>query len=290
MVLLSAAVGALALVLLRKAAQDEPDRPVVLLWHRPVWWVGVLAMGVEFLLQVAALASGPVSAVQVLVVMELPFCLVLSRVVLGGRLGPWEWTAITAMTVGVVVLLVALAPHGGHSDSLAPWTWSLGLTVTVAAIVAALVAARWTGRAARAVLAGVAAGMTAGLVAVLVKPVTSVVGRGLAAVGGDVAVVGRGRGERRGVPVAAERVAGGAVGGGAAGDHVGQSAAGRGVGCGRVPRAGADRLVAAGRRPGRGAAGGWRRAAVPLTTAGGSAGSATSLAIGPNADYEWEIG
>lgn len=182
LVLLSAAVGALALVLLRKAAQDEPGgpgRPVVLLWHRPVWLVGVLGLGVEFLLQVAALANGPVAAVQVLVVMELPFCLVLSRVVLGGRLEALEWAAISAMTVGVVVLLTALAPHGGRSESLAPWTWSLGLVVTVAAIVVVLLI-----RVARAVLAGVAAGMTAGLVAVLVKPVTSIVGRGLAAMVG----------------------------------------------------------------------------------------------------------
>lgn len=183
--LLSAACGALALVLLRKAAQDEPGRSglsVVLLWHRPVWLAGVLGLVVEFLLQVSALASGPVSAVQVLVVMELPFCLVLSRVVLGGQLGVLEWAAISAMTVGVVVLLSALAPRGGRSASLAPWTWLLALAVTVAAIVVALLTARRTGQVGRAVLAGVAAGMSAGLVAVLVKPVTSIVGRGWSAV------------------------------------------------------------------------------------------------------------
>lgn len=185
LVLLSAAVGALALVLLRKAAQDEPGRPglsMVLLWHRRVWLAGVLGLVVEFLLQVAALATGPVSAVQVLVVMELPFCLVLSRVVLGGRLGALEWAAISAMTIGVVVLLAALAPRGGRPAAVAPWTWLLGLVVTVSAIVVAFLAARWTGQVGRAALAGVAAGMSAGLVAVLVKPVTAIVGRGWDAV------------------------------------------------------------------------------------------------------------
>jgi len=189
LVLLSAAVGALALVLMRKATQAEQRRPrfsLALLWsqvrHRPVWTLGIVAMVAEFGLQSLALAGGPVSVVQVLVVTELPFCLILSRLVLGGRLAAREWSAVAAMTIGIVVLLVALAPHGGTPDSLGPLTWLRGLAVTIAVIAALLVTGRWTGAAARTALAGIAAGMTAGLVAVLVKPVTSIVGRGLGAV------------------------------------------------------------------------------------------------------------
>lgn len=184
LVLLSAAVGALALVLLRKAAQDEPGRSVLLLWHSPVWTAGVAAMVVEFLVQVMALATGPISTVQVLVVMELPFCLILSSMVLGGRLAVREWSAIVAMTSGVIVLLVALAPRGGDPTSPVAATWLSGIFLTIAAIAAALLAGRWTGAVTRTVLAGIAAGMTAGLVAVLVKPVTSIAGRGLGAVFG----------------------------------------------------------------------------------------------------------
>jgi drug/metabolite transporter (DMT)-like permease len=189
LVLLSAAVGALALVLLRKAALDEPGPPVfsfAVLWsmlrHRPVWTAGVAAMVVELLVQVLALATGPISTVQVLVVMELPFCLVLSRLVLGGRLAVREWSAISAMTVGVIVLLAALAPQGGDAVSPAPATWLFGLTATVAAIAIVLAAGRRTGAAPGTALAGIAAGMSAGLVAVLVKPVTSIAGHGVAAV------------------------------------------------------------------------------------------------------------
>jgi drug/metabolite transporter (DMT)-like permease len=186
LVLLSAAVGALALVLMRKGqGPGEPAFSLVLLWslvRRPVWLAGIAAMVVEFVLQLLALAGGPISLVQLLVVMELPFCLLLSRLVLGGRLAAREWSAVTALTVGIVVLLVTLAPHGGHPDSLDLITWLRGLAVTIAVIVTALVVGRRRGPAARTALAGIAAGTAAGLAAALVKPVTSAVGRGLGAV------------------------------------------------------------------------------------------------------------
>jgi drug/metabolite transporter (DMT)-like permease len=156
---------------------------LALLWllirHRPVWAAGIAGIVVEFVLQVIALAQGPVSMVQLLVVMELPFCLVLSRLILGGRLQAREWSAIAAMTVGIIVLLLTLSPRGGDPDSLNLISWFIGLAVTVAAIVAVLVAGRWTSPAARTALAGIAAGMTAGLIAVLVKAVTSHLGGGL---------------------------------------------------------------------------------------------------------------
>jgi drug/metabolite transporter (DMT)-like permease len=184
LVLSSAAVGALALVLLRKATQTAPDQStfsVALLWfllrHRPVWTAGVAAMVVEVVLQVLALAGGPVSTVQLLVVMELPFCLVLSRLILGGRLAVRDCSAICAMTIGVIVLLLNLSAHGGNPTSPGLATWLLGLVLTIVTITAALLARRWTGPVASTALTGIAAGMTAGLVAVLVKPVTATIGQ-----------------------------------------------------------------------------------------------------------------
>ncbi|HEX3788726.1 MAG TPA: DMT family transporter [Pseudonocardiaceae bacterium] len=181
LVLLATAVGALALVLLRKAMQDGPTHRVLspgllfsLLRHRPLWAVGIAALAVEFCLQVLALANGPVSMVQVLVVLELPFSLILSRLILGGHLHSREWSAVAAMTAGVMVVLVALAPHGGSAAALPATTWSVGLTITASAIVAVLVVGRRSGAGARTASAGTAAGMTAGLVAVLVKPATAV--------------------------------------------------------------------------------------------------------------------
>lgn len=181
LVLLSAAVGALALVLMRKAAENAGS---AVPWSQPVWLAGLAAMVVEFVLQLLALAFGPVSMVQLLVVMELPFCLILSRVLLGGRVRAREWSAVGAMTLGVIALLATLAPHGGTPDSLGVLTWSRGLAVTIAVIVLVLLAGARTSGVARPALAGVAAGMAAGLVAALVKPVTGSATRGLGAVVG----------------------------------------------------------------------------------------------------------
>jgi drug/metabolite transporter (DMT)-like permease len=185
LVLLSAAVGALGLVLLRKATQAEAEGPVfslTLLWllirHRPIWAAGLATIVVAFVLQVFALAGGPVSMVQLLVVMELPFCLILSRLILGGQLRLREWSAIGSMTLGLVVVLLALAPKDGDPGVVNLVTWLGGLVVTAAVIAAVLIAGRWTRAAARTALSGVAAGVAAGLIAVLVKAVTATLGRG----------------------------------------------------------------------------------------------------------------
>ncbi len=191
LVLLAAAVGALGLVLLRKATETEPPRSgfsLSLLWllirRRPVWAAGLGAIVASFALQIAALANGPVSLVQLVVVMELPFALILSAVLLGGRLKAREWSALVVMTVGVVTLLLSLAPGGGDPTAVSLISWLVGLTLTLGVIVAALAGARWTTRPAVATaLAGVAAGVSAGLGAVLVKPVAA------AAAGGPGAVV-----------------------------------------------------------------------------------------------------
>ena len=189
LVLAAAVVGALGMVLLRKATEAEPPRTgfsLSLLWllvrRRPVWAAGIATIVASYGLQVAALAGGPVSLVQLMVVMELPAVLILSSLLLGGRLGVREWVAIAAMTVGVAGLLLTLAPGHGDPQAADLTTWLVGLGVTVAAIVASLVAARWVRRGIATALYGGAAGMSAGLGAVLVKPVTAVADGGVLAV------------------------------------------------------------------------------------------------------------
>lgn len=189
LVLTAAAVGALGLVLLRKATQAEPERAefsLALLWllirARPVWAAGIATIVASFVLQVMALAGGPVSTVQLLVVMELPFVLVLSRLLLHGRLRILEWSAIAAMTLGIAVLLLSLSPAGGDPNSADLVTWLIGLVATTTVIVAALVAGRWARPVARTALAGIAAGAMTGLIAVLAKAVTAAAGRGFVAV------------------------------------------------------------------------------------------------------------
>lgn len=189
LVLAAAVVGALGMVLLRKATEAEPPRAgfsLSLLWllvrRRPVWAAGIATIVASYVLQVAALAGGPVSMVQLMVVMELPAVLILSALLLGGRLGAREWVAIAAMTVGVAGLLLSLAPGGGDPRSADLVTWLVGLGVTLSVIALALLAARWASRGIGAGLYGGAAGMSAGLGAVLVKPVTAVADGGILAV------------------------------------------------------------------------------------------------------------
>ncbi|RZT86236.1 hypothetical protein EV383_3127 [Pseudonocardia sediminis] len=189
LVLAAAVVGALGIVLLRKATEAEAPRAgfsLALLWllvrHRPVWAAGIATIVASYALQVAALASGPVSLVQLMVVMELPAVLVLSALLLGGRLGAREWAAIVAMTAGVGGLLLSLAPTGGDPESVDLLTWLVGLGVTLAAIAVALLVARRTRPGIGTALYGGAAGVSAGLGAVLVKPVTAVADGGALAV------------------------------------------------------------------------------------------------------------
>jgi drug/metabolite transporter (DMT)-like permease len=189
LVLAAAAVGALGLVLLRKATQAEPERPqfsLKLLWllirRRPVWAGGIVTLAASFVLQGIALANGPVSQVQLVIVMELPFALILSRLVLGGRLRAREWSAIVAMTLGVAVVLLTLSPAGGDPKSVNLLTWLLGLGVTAAVIAAVLVAGGRTRRPALSTaLAGIAAGVASGLIATLLKAVTAAMSDGFLA-------------------------------------------------------------------------------------------------------------
>lgn len=191
LVLLSAATNAAAMVLLRRSTEAEQDRPrfsLRLSWRlvrlRPVWGAGIATILVGFALQAFALANGPLSVVQLVILMELPFTLLLAWPVLGGRLRSGEWCAIAAMTVGLVVVLFSLAPTGG--DPFAPnlFTWLVGLAVTTALVLALLATGQRAGPAARTALFGVAAGVASGLIAVLVKAVVVALG------GGFIAVIG----------------------------------------------------------------------------------------------------
>ncbi len=178
LVILAALANASALVLLRKAAIAEPPAPsfsLRQLWTllgRPIWAAGMAMIVVGFLLQAAALTIGAVSMVQLLLVMELPFTLILSSVVLGGALRLREWTATAAMTGGLMLLLYTLAPSGGDAYSTGLTSWIIAATLTMAVIATLVTIGRRRG-VAKAALYGAATGMASGLVAVLVKAVVS---------------------------------------------------------------------------------------------------------------------
>jgi drug/metabolite transporter (DMT)-like permease len=185
---LAAIANAVASVLQRKAAQDEPDSETLslrLVWHllhRRVWLGGVGSIIVGFLLQAAALGHGELSVVQPVLLLELPFTLVLSSLVFGSRLGVREWGSSALMIAGLAGLLFFLSPSRGSSAHVTWLMWVLASAVNVAVVAAAVAWARLTGPGARkAALLGVAAGCGFGFTAALIKGMTVTFDHGAAA-------------------------------------------------------------------------------------------------------------
>lgn len=185
---LGAAGNASASVLQRKAARDEPDAnsfSIALVWHlahRPVWIAGIASVIAGFLLQVVALGNGPISLVQPVLVLELPFTLLLSSRVLGAQVHHREWWAVAALTAGLALLLLALAPRGGNPTTVSALSWLIGLAVSLAAVLTLTVLGRRHPGATGAAALGVATGIGFGLTAVLVKAMTATYTHGIGAV------------------------------------------------------------------------------------------------------------
>ncbi|MFI7685506.1 DMT family transporter [Streptomyces griseoaurantiacus] len=120
--------NALATVLQRRAALSVPQSRgfrlglVVDLLHRPVWVAGMLAVVVAGVGQAAALATGPLSLVQPLFVLELPLALLLASLAARTRLPGALWLAVAAVVAGLGVALAAAAPSG-QREHVSPDRW-----------------------------------------------------------------------------------------------------------------------------------------------------------------------
>jgi drug/metabolite transporter (DMT)-like permease len=187
---LAACANAASSVLQRKANREIPQsenlswRLIRELLHQPVWFGGVLAVIVGFLLQASALGTGQLAVVEPVLVLELPMTLILASRVFGSRMRWQEWASAIAMTAGLAGLLYFLSPSGDQSDSVPLRVWLIGIGVNLA-LVGALVAWARQGPAGRggsgkgsssrqAALLGVAAGSTFGLTAALMKGMTGI--------------------------------------------------------------------------------------------------------------------
>ena len=184
LVLLATVGNALALVLQRKAAQDSarmrgrPSGALRDMVRRPAWVAGMSIFVVAITLQILALSLGSVALVQPVLVMELPFTLLLGWWILGGALHGYEWFCVTIMTVGLVVLLGSLQPHGGAALRAGTLVWVLGTLVTVALLGLAVHAGRVSGPVGRAAFYGIAAGIGSGFVAVIIKAMADALEQG----------------------------------------------------------------------------------------------------------------
>jgi drug/metabolite transporter (DMT)-like permease len=190
---LAAGANAASSVLQRKANREIPQkenlswRLIRSLLHKPVWFGGILAVTVGFLLQATALGEGELSVVEPILVLELPLTLILASRVFGSSMGRREWASTLAMTAGLAGLLSFLSPAPGRSDKVHPYVWLIGIGVNLA-VVGALVAWGRQGPAGRrsgqrrsgkgssshqAAVFGVAGGAAFGLTAALMKGMTT---------------------------------------------------------------------------------------------------------------------
>ncbi|HET9896563.1 MAG TPA: DMT family transporter [Streptosporangiaceae bacterium] len=173
---LAGLVNATGNVLNRKAARDEPDqaefrlRLIADLMHRKVWLAAVGMMIVSFALAAAALGTGQLASVQLVVVLELPMTIIGGALLLRTPIGPREWLAIAALTVGVIGLLALLEPRPGPEKAIAPILWITMSVANIGALVVLFLAARSRSKpAVRASLLGVATGLGYGLTAAYTK-------------------------------------------------------------------------------------------------------------------------
>ena len=172
-----AAMGnATASVLQRKATTTQAEdasawKLMMGLVRTPAWVGGVGAMGVGFLLQAAALATGPISLVQPILIIELSFTLLLAAAVFHRGLHRREWGAVIGMSVGLAALLEALRPSGGDAYEAPLSRWLLGTAITMGVVVVLIVLGFRAHGVGRAAYLGVATGMGFGFTAALLSQI-----------------------------------------------------------------------------------------------------------------------
>ena len=166
------------------AASVDHNLRLKLLTHlvqRPMWLAGVLAGLAGVLLQVLALRFGSLIIVQVLLVANLEFALVLEATLWRQRLRRREWLAGGVVCIGLSLFLLVGAPTGGRERAPIA-TWVVAVAATAIVVLSAVVAARRATDAHRAVFLALAAGVVLGLSAALSKVVVTLLGEGVPSV------------------------------------------------------------------------------------------------------------
>ncbi|MDT0388826.1 MULTISPECIES: DMT family transporter [Streptomyces] len=172
--------NAVATVLQRKAALSVPRSEglraglMLDLLRRPVWLAGILAVIGAAVCQALALATGPLTIVQPLFVLELPLTLVVASLLMHRRLPRSGWLAVTVVVAGLAVALAAASPSGDRTH-VELGRWIPALAVCAGAVVGLALAAlkRPEGRA-RAACLGAATAISYAVTAALMKAATHI--------------------------------------------------------------------------------------------------------------------
>ena len=131
-------LAATGLLQLKAASKESSDNQFSLqmIWNlvrNRRWLAGIGAAVGSYLFQAVALATGPLSLVQPLVVSELLFAVPISARRHRSRLGLREWAGLLTVTAGLAVGIVAADPHRGHPiQPFSAWIWPLIAVVVIA--------------------------------------------------------------------------------------------------------------------------------------------------------------
>jgi drug/metabolite transporter (DMT)-like permease len=129
--------------------------------RQKLWVAGIAFAFLSYGFQSLALAFGPLSLVQPLILSELLFSLPLSARLYGARLGRQDWLGVLAVGLGLASALYLASPSGGNPrPALTGWLVLLASAGGLAAL--ALVVARRLSGAARASLFALAGGIIMG--------------------------------------------------------------------------------------------------------------------------------
>ncbi|PRH76524.1 hypothetical protein C6N75_25240 [Streptomyces solincola] len=173
--LCTALANAFATVLQRMAALSVPSSQGLRLGllrdlaRRPVWLAGMAAVLVSAVCQAAALATGPLTIVQPLFVLELPFALVIASLLSRSGLPRPAWAAVGAVVVGLGVGLAAADPTGNRTHvPISRWAVTLPVCAALVAVLITVGLRRPHGRT-RAACLGLATAISYALTAALMK-------------------------------------------------------------------------------------------------------------------------
>ncbi|MFC9679479.1 DMT family transporter [Streptomyces sp. NPDC056948] len=172
--------NAVATVLQRKAALTVPRSEgfraglMLDLLRRRVWLAGILAVIAAAVCQALALATGPLTIVQPLFVLELPLTLIVASLLMHRHLPGAGWLAVAVVVAGLAVALAAASPSGNRTHVELD-RWIPALAVCAGAVVALALAAlkRPEGRA-RAACLGAATAISYAVTAALMKAATHI--------------------------------------------------------------------------------------------------------------------
>jgi len=184
--LLTALCNGIASVLQRIAASSAPAKHALhlslfaYLIRRKVWLAGIGMVICAALCQAVALATGPVTLVQPIFIIELPFTLLVASRVYHRKLPRRTWLGAGLVTVALGAGLAAAAPSGGSTHATAR-VWITALVVTgcfEAVLITIGVRARGNARAAAF---GLAAACGYALTATLLKSAVAALDQGVVA-------------------------------------------------------------------------------------------------------------